>query len=65
MPVSRMYSSARWVTLRAYWSKRRFSGRSITCTFPVMDRVGTAVKGSRHAESGSGTKTMSLFSTDA
>ena len=65
MPVSRMYSSARLVTERAYWPKRRFSGSSMTITSPVMERVGISVKGSSWAVSGSGTKTMSLFSTEA
>ena len=34
---------------RAYCPKRRFSGWSMICTSPVIERVGTAAKGSIQA----------------
>ena len=50
MPVSRMYSSARLVTERAYWPKRRFSGD--ICL--KMADWGVAVKYHHHEVGGPG-----------
>ena len=64
-PLSFMYCTAARMMLRGYWGRGRFSGVSMIMALPVMDRVGMEQKGSMTAVSGSGMKTMSLFSTTA
>lgn len=59
-----MYWMARRLTFLGYWSKGRFSF-PMTQTSPHMVRVGISVNGSTTAVSGSGIKTISLFSTGA
>ena len=65
IPVSFKYSVARRATLRGYWSKGRFWGRSMTMTSPIILSVGMAANWSMVALSRSGTNTMSLLSTGA